>query len=84
MEIQDLKEYIYENKKVEDILKELGCHSIKYHNGNSKYYSCAFPDGDNKNGLLVYDNEYLNKINDFFEIYDNNNCKRHYHEIING
>ena len=31
-----------------------------------------------------YYNEYLNKINDFFEIYDNNNCKRHYHEIING
>lgn len=62
MEIQDLKEYIYDNKKVEDILKELGCHSIKYHNGNSKYYSCAFPDGDNKNGLLVYDNEYLNIV----------------------
>ena len=31
-----------------------------------------------------YYNEYLNKINDFFEIYDNNNCKRHYYEIING
>ena len=42
MEIQDLKEYIYDNKKVEDILKELGCHSIKYHNGNSKYYKKFF------------------------------------------
>ena len=31
-----------------------------------------------------YYNEYLNKINDFFEIFDNNNCNIHYHEIING
>ena len=31
-----------------------------------------------------YCNEYLNNVNDFFEIYDSNNCKRHYYEIING
>ena len=27
-------------------------------------------------------NEYLNRVNYFFEIYDSNNCKRHYEEII--
>ena len=60
MEIQELKCYIYDNKKVEDILTELNCHSIKYHNGTKKYYSCAFPDGDNTKALIIYDNEYLN------------------------
>lgn len=60
MEIRELKEYIYDNEKVEEVLSELGCHSIKYHNGTKKYYSCAFPDGDNTKALIVYNNEYLN------------------------
>ena len=59
MEISELKEYIYDNRKVEEILTELNCHSIKYHNGTKQYWSCAFPDGDNTKGLIVYDNEYL-------------------------
>lgn len=59
MEIQELKEYIYYNDKVEYILSELNCHSIKY-NESKQYYSCAFPDGDNRMGLVVYNNDYLN------------------------
>ena len=32
MTISDLKMYIYENKKIQDILEKLGCHNIKYNN----------------------------------------------------
>ena len=53
MEIQDLKDYIIENNKVEDILSDLEFHEIKR---RTDYWSCAWPDGDNPNGLLVYDN----------------------------
>lgn len=60
MDIVELKEYIYENKKVELILEELNCHSIKYHNNAKQYYTCAFPDGDNTKGLIIYNNDYLN------------------------
>lgn len=59
MEISEIKSYIYENEKIEFVLEELGCHSIKGHK-DGEYYSCAFPNGDNKKGLLVYNNEYLN------------------------
>ena len=30
MTINELKEYIYEQNKIQDILEELGCHEIKY------------------------------------------------------
>ena len=50
MEISELKEYIYEQEKIEFILEELGCKSIKSRKENT-YYSCAFPDGDNVKGL---------------------------------
>lgn len=59
MDISELKEYIYENEKIELILEELGCHEIKSRKENT-YFSCAFPNGDNKKALLVYNNEYLN------------------------
>lgn len=59
MEISELKEYIYDNEKIEYILEELEFHDIKLCK-NGEYYSCAFKDGDNKKGLLVYNNEYLN------------------------
>lgn len=59
MDISELKEFIYENEKIELILEELGCHSIKSRKDNT-YFSCAFPDGNNIKGLIVYNNEYLN------------------------
>ena len=31
MTIQELKEYIYKEVKIEFILESIGCHSIKYH-----------------------------------------------------
>lgn len=57
MDAQAIKEYIIINDKIEYVLEQLGCHSIKLGN---EYYSCAFPNGDNKKGMLVYiDNLYV-------------------------
>ena len=59
MDTISLKKYIYENKKIELILNEIGCHDIKYHE-NKDYYSAAQPDGDNLQGVNIRNNEYLN------------------------
>jgi DNA primase len=59
MTINELKEYIYENNKIEYILKQLGCHEIKY-NSQKEYWSAAHPDGDNPMGVNIRNNEYLN------------------------
>ena len=58
MTIIELKEYIYENKKIEYILEKLGCHNIKY-NDKKDYYSAAQPDGDNPQGVNIRNNGYL-------------------------
>ena len=31
MELKELKQYIYDNQKVEFVLNEIGCHHVKYH-----------------------------------------------------
>ena len=59
MTISELKEYIYEQKKIEYILKELGCHDIRY-NVQKEYWSAAQPDGDNPQGVNIRNNKYLN------------------------
>ena len=56
----ELKQYIYENKKIEYVLQSLGCGHITYHNSGRDYWSANFPDGDNPNGINIKDNEYLN------------------------
>jgi len=62
MDTKELKIYIYENKYVEKILESIGCHSIKYHTSGD-YFTAANPDGDNKNAIVIYNNEMLNAIN---------------------
>ena len=62
MTISELKEYIYEQKKIEYVLKEIGCHDITYH-PIKEYYSCANYNGDNKNAINVKNNEYLSVTN---------------------
>lgn len=58
MDAYSLKEYIIINDKIEYVLEELGCHNIKLK--VNEYYSCSFPNGDNKKGMLVYvDNLYV-------------------------
>ncbi len=62
MTISELKEYIYNNNKIEYILNEIGCHSITYH-PNKNFYSCGNYNGDNTGAVNVINNEYLNVIN---------------------
>lgn len=61
MTITELKQYIYENSKVEFILDKIGCHHIQYH--KKGYYSCANKDGDNKSAIVLYNDENLKCIN---------------------
>ena len=58
MTINELKEYIYEQNKIQDILEALGCHDIKY-NAQKEYWSAAQPDGDNPQGVNIRNNKYL-------------------------
>ena len=59
MTINELKEYIFENNKIEYILEQLGCHEIRYNAQRDTYSSCQ-PDGDNPQGVNIRNNEYLN------------------------
>lgn len=59
MTATEIKKYIYDNDKIPDILEDLGCTKIKYHN-HKDYYSAAQPDGDNPHGVVISNNEYLN------------------------
>lgn len=65
MEIKIIKEYIYENNKVEQILEALGCHHIKWHpNGNpDAYWSAANKDGNNISAIIIYNKSSLKCIN---------------------
>lgn len=62
MTIIELKEYIYNNNKIEYILEEIGCRSITYHS-NKEYFSCSNYNGDNPSAINVKNNEYLGVIN---------------------
>lgn len=61
MDTISLKRYIYENKKITDVLENLQCHNIKYHDSQD-YYSAAQPDGDNPQGVVINNNSYLNYV----------------------
>ena len=51
IEITEVKQYIIDNNKVEDILTSLSCHHIK---DKGKYFACARPEGDNPQSIVVY------------------------------
>jgi DNA primase len=59
MTVEELKRYIYEEKKIEYILQQIGCHEIKF-NRQKDYFSAAHPDGDNPQGINIRNSEYLN------------------------
>lgn len=61
MDVREIKEYIYENNKLELVLTELGMHHIKWHDNNS-YITCGMPDGDNPQSTTVYNNSTLNVV----------------------
>lgn len=62
MTISELKEYIYNEQKIEYVLEEIGCHSIVYHPIKA-FYSCGNYNGDNKGAINVKNNEYLSVVN---------------------
>lgn len=58
MTINELKEYIYKQNKIQFILEQLGCHEIRY-NEKRETWSASQPDGDNPQGINIRNNEYL-------------------------
>ena len=62
MDTISLKKYIFENNKIEYILREIGCNHIQYH-PNKEFYSCSNYNGDNQSAVNVKNNEYLGVIN---------------------
>ena len=62
MNSTEIKKYIYENKQIEFILTQIGCHNIQYHQNNN-YYSCSNYNGDNLTAVNIKNNEYLNVKN---------------------
>ena len=59
MTCNEIKKYVFDNNKVEYVLEKLGCHSIEFH-PNENQYMAAFPDGDNKAGIVIKNNIKLN------------------------
>lgn len=59
MNVWQLKNYIYEEHRIEEILNAIGCHHIVYHSSSEGYWTCANKDGDNKQAIVVRNNEYL-------------------------
>lgn len=57
-----LRQYIYENELVKELLEAIGCDCVKYH-PNKGYWSCTNPDGDNKFAINIKSNKYLDVIN---------------------
>lgn len=58
----ELKQYIYKNQQIENILNDIGCHHIQYHQKRD-YYSAGNHDGDNTSAINIYNNEYLSYVN---------------------
>lgn len=56
MKPKELKEYIVEHNRTIDILESIGMHSVE---DKGEYISCAFPDGDNVTGCLIYQSLYI-------------------------
>ena len=59
MTINELKEYVYNEDKIQYILEQLNCNNIKY-NDKRETFSASFPDGDNPQGINIRNNQYLN------------------------
>lgn len=71
MDVRELKNYIYDNGYVEQILESIGCHHIKYH-ASSSYWTCANPDGDNQSAIVTYNSEALMCVNYTRQMVKNN------------
>lgn len=76
MEAQKLKEFIYENNLIQQILEDIGCHHIKYHSSGNPdpYLTAANPDGNNASAIVVYNKPNLKCINYTRDISKNPDC----------
>lgn len=61
MDAKTIKDYIFDNDKVEFVLEQLGMHHIKSHSGG-EYFTCGMPDGDNPNSTTVYNDSFLKVV----------------------
>lgn len=59
MTVNELKNYIYDNHKIDFVLDKLGCGHIEYH-PTKDYFSASFNDGDNPQGINIRNSKYLN------------------------
>lgn len=59
LDVRELKNHIYENCYSEQILESIGCHHIKYHLSSGGYWTAANKDGDNKQAIVLRNNEFL-------------------------
>lgn len=59
MTVTELKQYIFDNKLIEFVLKDIGCGHIVYH-PSKEYYSCSNVNGDNTGAINIRNNPYLN------------------------
>lgn len=59
MNAKYLKQYIFENNRLEEVLESLGMHHIKWYK-NRQYITCAQPNGDNISSTVIYNDENLN------------------------
>lgn len=57
-----IKQYIYENKKIEFILESMGCSNICY-TASKGYWSCTNPGGDNVGAVNIFNIPYLRMKN---------------------
>ena len=61
----ELKTFIFKNKKIPFVLKQIGCGNILYHS-NKDYYSCSNARGgdcNNPSAINIRNNSYLNYRN---------------------
>lgn len=56
MTSKELKLYVYENDKIQDVLEGIGMHSVVV---RPSYATCGFNDGDNPVACTVYNSQYL-------------------------
>jgi DNA primase len=61
LDIKILKDYIYENNKIVEILESINCHHIKWH--SKGYWTAANFDGTNQQAIIIYNQENLKCIN---------------------
>lgn len=75
MDVSEIKNYIIENDKYEQILQELGCYNITYHKNHTEI-RCAINSTDNATSLKIY------KDTTYFSYYGERNLSNRHGDIF--